>query len=1772
MKIYLRLIFLLTLLSSLQSHAQVQKGNNSWRLGNRIVNFTADTAMLHEHVNSDVEKLIYIWLDANTDKAKLAANDLYLQDYLGDGIFSVIVSQKSKLSSLEYFQWAEVNYTDKLSSGLSLAPQIDGKIDVIIAVKKGLNQQLLETYIERIGGTLAKEQKWQQQDVWEISLPEEKLMQLASSNWVRYINPKLTDATMNDQAMGYTNAAAARSPIAIGGHNLRGTGVTVGVGDNSDPHHVDYEDRLLSFNPRLQTNHGVHTTGTVGGAGLKDQRYTGFAPDASLISHYFSGIFAYAPTLHRDYGMVVTNNSYGAILGNCAYAGTYDVYAQFLDQQAREYPELLNIFAAGNDGEKLCTPYALGYATVAGAYQSSKNVLTVGSVSKSILISSAFSSKGPVKDGRLKPEISAVGRSIVSTDFNNNYFAETGTSMACPNVAGAATLLYQRYNQMHTANPEAALVKLLLMNGATDIYNPGPDYIGGFGMMNIGHSLTMMDSNRYFRNTINTGGEQTFTFTIPANIAQAKVMLYWNDADASPAASAALVNDLDLTVTKPDASITRPLILNSDIASVALPAIEGEDHLNNVEQVTLNNPAAGSYTITVKGNTVPIADQKYYVAYDFVPVGVQMHYPFGGETLAAGDSTYIYWEASAATNTFTASYSIDNGTSWTIINNNIPDSIREIMWNIPADISSAQCLVRVQRNSTTQQSGSSVFTINARPVATLAPTAEQCPGSVKMNWTSVAGATSYKVFLKESGAMVEKATLPASQTSYQFHGLSTTDEAWVSVAPIIGGKTGMRAVAVTRIPNDGNCVGIDIAGDIALDKIIAPVSGRQLTSTQLSAAEQIIVRLRNGDDDAATNYSIAYQLNDGAWTTQTFTAAIPAAGTTTLTLGTPVDLSAAGVYNLKVAVTNISTVDGVSANDTLTTIIKSIDNSAIDLTEDYLETFEQTTALNKIANDFGIDSAHAWDFTQSGIYGRIKGFVMSDVTIEGNGSISMDNARNQRYNLAASSQNTLTGTFNLSEYDIADIETRCEFDYRLHGVPKFLSNNEVWIRGSDADAWIPAFTFDTTEIGSVKHTASISFNDFFLANSQTFSTSTQVQIRQRDTSLIAASDYGNGLTMDNFRIYRVTNDVELLAVDSIYKQSCALSAETPLQIKVRNTVFYPLYNIAVYYQLDDAPVVAGVIDSIAGKDTFEYRFDVPMDLSALGDHNLSVWINLPDDSYFRNDSILNTNIYNQPIISSFPYLENFETSDGYFYTRGNNTSWEYGTPSSPAIGYAASGTKAWKTNLDGNYNGSEGSFLYSPCFDISTLANPMLSFSLATDIEPLDSTTVFDRAWVEYSNDGNNWRKLGSHSTGYNWYNDTINVWAGRDGQYWHVATTAIPKDDAIVMFRIVLNSDTGAEFEGVAVDDIHIYDRVYPLLNETESSAIVTSNISAADSASFIDDGNILAAINNPGAALSGVSVQAFHQDKLTTYDELQYLLPYSFAVKSTTTPQNVTLKLYVPDTAIKAVRDDMTCMSCPDTRSVYRLGITQYSNADKDLENGSLADNAGGVYAFIKPTDVTWVPYDIGYYAMINVSSFSEFWFNDGGPTGTQALNQSSLDFTATHAGARSAQINWTSYIDTGVVKYELERAADDRVFTKLNEFASLGAVGSSYSYLDYPPITGPLNYYRLHYQLKDGRWLYSPTRIVNWEGVAGDVKVYPNPVRNGIVTLDWFKGNDKPLFWVLTDISGRAMRNGEIADNPYAGTHTFNIGEMGFAAGIYILKVISDGETWEFKIVYQ
>jgi subtilisin family serine protease len=87
----------------------------------------------------------------------------------------------------------------------------------------------------------------------------------------------------------------------------------------------------------------------------------------------------------------------------------------------------------------------------------------------------SFSSEGPTKDGRDKPDLAAPNR--VQTSLSTSF---AGTSAAAPHVAGAAALLLDQYPALDTDS-----LRALLMATANEVGAAGYDYRTGAGRLSL---------------------------------------------------------------------------------------------------------------------------------------------------------------------------------------------------------------------------------------------------------------------------------------------------------------------------------------------------------------------------------------------------------------------------------------------------------------------------------------------------------------------------------------------------------------------------------------------------------------------------------------------------------------------------------------------------------------------------------------------------------------------------------------------------------------------------------------------------------------------------------------------------------------------------------------------------------------------------------------------------------------------------------------------------------------------------------------------------------------------------------------------------------------------------------------------------------------------------------------------------------------------------------------------------------------------------------------
>ncbi|MGH2552721.1 MAG: S8 family serine peptidase, partial [Chitinophagaceae bacterium] len=1655
-------------------------------------------------------------IPGKNERQQLAQQGIELLDYLPNNAYTVTISGSLSVDLLMQVKARSVvNLTaaQKMQPELAMgkfpswAVRSQGTVDVWISFPKTFSLELVRQELyDRSFEIISVQQK--NYRVLALRIAVSRLNELALLPFIAFVETApAPDKEINYNSMYASRANVLKAPLAFGGKELNGQGVVVGVGDNGDIQtHLDFTGRIINRAGDIPRAHASHVAGTVGGAGIIHELYAGFAPKSTILSQLNSNIITYAPNYVQDHGMVITNNSYGSVVDDCAYNGLYDLTSSILDQQAYDLPELIHVFAAGNDGNRTCSPYAAGFKTVLGGYQSSKNILTVGSTDYKRDISS-FSSRGPVRDYRMKPEIMSMGEFVASTWVSNLYSYNNGTSMAAPGVSGATALLVQRYRQLNSgANPKNGLMKALLCNGADDRGNAGPDFKYGFGSMNLLRSLKMMENTTYFTSTVTQGTTNTESITVPANTARLKVLLYWPDPPASVMASKTLVNDLDLEVLSPGGTVL-PFILDTLPANVNNIAVNGADHINNIEQVVINNPAPGNYDLKAIGTLIAQnPSQEYFLVYDIIPESLVLTSPVGGEALVPTgtyffgaqvfDTMYVQWDdySSPPNEMYTVEFSSDGGSNWSTLNSNIPASERLYKWvvpNIPTELGK----IRLTKNNTAFTQTSFPFTITALPFDSL--TSTQCEGYIQLGWRNVPGATDYEVMMLQGDEMVSVATTNA--LNYTFSGLSKDTVYWVTVRARINGKPGRRGGAVSRQPDSGTCAGTISDNDLKLDAIISPAnSGRVFTSTALSNSVPVIIRIKNLDDAVSGgNINVSYSINGGAPVVEVITspvADIPSGGFIDHTFATNADLSAVGTYSLQVSAIKAS--DPVVANNSKTKVFKQLNNLPITNADlPWLDDLESASLQTVNVPQMGLAGRDRFDFLNSTVYGRLRTFVNSGIAYSGSKAITLD----INSYLLAGNVDSLTSTFNLATFNTSD-ELRLDFRYKNHG-QKSNAANKVWIRGNDAGAWIQMYDLYANQAnndGTYKLSGSLELNDSLSAYGQNFSSSFQVRWGQWGQYMAADNESGAGYTFDDIRLYRAIDDIQMLSIDTPVVVTCNLNSTVPVKATVRNTSNAVINNVPIVLRVDGIIVATESIPSIGANSTLQYTFNPgTANLSAPGNHTVEVWVDHPTDNVRDNDTARIV-VNNLPLVNTFPYLENFETNNGYWYSQPTlRSTWQYGTPNSPKIKKAASGTKAWKTNLTGYYNDLELSYLYSPCFNVSGMTVPTLSFSLALDIEDCGASAC-DAAWMEYSNDGGmTWNRLGAFGQGTNWYNKNYvnnNAWSIQDYTRWHVATIALPTtNNSSLRFRFAFNSDAGLSKDGIAVDDIHIYDNIYGIYNITGTSPVVNQPaVSGTSWINFIEPGTnkLIASVNPNGQNMGSTDVQSYINTGAVRINSDQFYHDRNITIKPATVnlADSATVRFYFLDTETEALINATGCGYCFKPTMAYELGVSKYSDPDVSKENGTLADNASGDYLFINAAKTKKVPFDKGYYAEYKVKNFSEFWLNNGGLNKNTPLPVQLINFMARKKNGKDVIAEWATASEFNVNRFEVELARGNSAylqnqFIKIGEVVSIGNTSTEqhYSFIDIETNKSGVRYYRLKIIDNDGRFSYSPIRPV-------------------------------------------------------------------------------------------
>jgi hypothetical protein len=382
--------------------------------------------------------------------------------------------------------------------------------------------------------------------------------------------------------------------------------------------------------------------------------------DAGGLGFQLPGLAAASPyDIHvqaYQSGARIHNNSYGT----AAPSTNYSWIARETDQFLWEFRDYLVFFSAGNQGP--------GPGTLTGFGKIAKNTLAAGATRNGFQNGArdmwTDSSHGPTADFRLKPEIAAPGESIMSatettpvgglstTDPPNNNCSQSrlnGTSFASATAAGGALLVRQYFtdgyypggerNPSDTLMPSNALIKAVMINSCINVPGqytadngtggaaaPRPTNGQGWGRITLDRSLYFTGDERrlivledawngesenqghgpFPGRAVTTGRVYAFGIEQLPHPQKQPLMisLVWSDPAGETGSGAALVNNLDLAVFNPSGQVYAGNANFQNGFSEPAPLSES-DLLNPVENIFIQYPDSGIYTVLVRGTSVP---------------------------------------------------------------------------------------------------------------------------------------------------------------------------------------------------------------------------------------------------------------------------------------------------------------------------------------------------------------------------------------------------------------------------------------------------------------------------------------------------------------------------------------------------------------------------------------------------------------------------------------------------------------------------------------------------------------------------------------------------------------------------------------------------------------------------------------------------------------------------------------------------------------------------------------------------------------------------------------------------------------------------------------------------------------------------------------------------------------------------------------------------------------------------------------------------------------
>jgi hypothetical protein len=575
--------------------------------------------------------------------------------------------------------------------------------------------------------------------------------------------------------------------------NANGKNIVVGIKENNvEVNDLDIYKRVVPSTLAVAKveEHATVISSIIGGAGNSFYDGRGMANAAKFFSSTFSNLFADDAAILNTNKVTVQNHSYGTIPQQF-----YGAEALSYDVQAWQNKNILHVFSAGNKGLSFAPDGIYknipAYANITGNFKMAKNIITVGAVDIAGNVA-AESSAGPIYDGRLAPQLVALG--------------PNGTSDAAAIVSGTIAVMQQVYADSNSQIlPTAALIKAVMYNTADDVYKTGIDYKTGYGLVNSYAAVSALQQKKYDVSIITQSQVWTKNIAVPANAAQLKITMTYTDSNATINNNKAIVNDVDIELQEISSGVIyKPWVLSTfaNADSLAKLPIRKRDSLNTAEQISIALPNAGSYQIKVLGTNIVNASLPFCIAYN---VDTLNTFSFinpqhaSDVNRAENEMLTIKWKTFVAdTNQLGNLFiSYNNGTNWQLLKQSLKVYTNKYGWQIKDTNSTA--VLKMETTFGTFLSKNFIISKVVRPNVDFV-----CADSFRLSWNKHVYASGYKIYSLIDSAFL-KPILTVTDTFNVFMRLTYPSKVY-AVEPILSNNLpAARSVAINIELQGVNC-------------------------------------------------------------------------------------------------------------------------------------------------------------------------------------------------------------------------------------------------------------------------------------------------------------------------------------------------------------------------------------------------------------------------------------------------------------------------------------------------------------------------------------------------------------------------------------------------------------------------------------------------------------------------------------------------------------------------------------------------------------------------------------------------------------------------------------------------------------------------------------------------------------------------------------------------------------------------------------------------------